>query len=149
MTFVVSELTDPSPARIGLDILARLNSESVDLDAEARLTHARFWVVHAGDVAQPVAYALVWLLGNEVEVVDLATLPAWRRRGAARALLNAVERRYRELGCEALYLEVRASNQAAIALYTRYGFEQTRVRKRYYADGEDAWDMRKALVTDA
>ncbi len=146
MAFVVEELGDPTPARPALDILARLNSDHVNLDSESRLTHARFWVVHTGDVAQPLAYALVWLLGDEVEIVDLATALGWRRQGAASALLHELERRYRDAGSDAVYLEVRANNHAAIALYSRRGFEQTRVRKRYYADGEDAWDMRKSLV---
>lgn len=146
MVFVVEELVDPNPARPALDALARLNSEHVNLDAESQLTHARFWVAHTGDVAQPTGYALVWLLGSEVEIVDLATAPSARRQGAASALLHELERRSRAAGVEAVYLEVRANNHAAIALYTQFGFEQTRVRRRYYADGEDAWDMRKSLT---
>lgn len=145
MTFVVEELLDPAPARPALDVLTRLNSEHIDLDAESQLPHARFWVTHTGDIARPVAYALVWLLGSEAEIVDVATAIAWRRQGAASALLHALERRCRELGIDAMYLEVRANNHAAIALYSAFGFEQMRVRRRYYADGEDAWDMRKML----
>lgn len=146
MTFVAQELVDPAPARPALDVLAKLNSEHIDLDAESQLSHARFWVAHSGDLGTPVAYALIWLLGSEAEIVDVATAPAWRRQGAASALLRAIESRCRELGIDAIYLEVRATNQAAIALYTAFGFEQMRVRRRYYADGEDAWDMRKTLV---
>jgi [ribosomal protein S18]-alanine N-acetyltransferase len=146
MPYVVEELTDPTPARPNLDRLARLNSELIDLDAEAQLPHARFWVVYNDLIARPVAYALVWLLGDEVEIVDLATLPEWRRKGAASELLRALELRYQLAGVGALYLEVRADNLAAIALYTQLGWQQTRVRRRYYADGQDAYDMRKALA---
>jgi ribosomal protein S18 acetylase RimI-like enzyme len=145
MTFVVEELMDPSPARPALDELARLNSEHVDLTAEANLPHARFWVVHTGNVALPVAYALVWILGNEIEIIDIATAVEWRRRGAARALMSALLQRYGERGVDAVFLEVRATNHAAMSLYAHVGFEQTRVRPRYYSNGDDAWDMRLQL----
>ena len=44
----------------------------------------------------------------------------------------------RRPAAEAVLLEVRASNLAAQALYARLGFERVGLRKRYYADGEDA-----------
>lgn len=147
MAFVIEELTDPSRARPALDVLAKSNSEHIDLHAEARLTHARFWIAHTGDVSTPVAYALVWLLGDEAEIVDLATSVHWRRRGVARELLTELSRRYRASGVAAVYLEVRASNHAAIALYSQLGWQRTRVRRGYYDDGEDAWDMHKSLTT--
>lgn len=145
MAFVIEELTEPAPARPGLDVLTKANSEHIDLDAEARLSHARFWIAHTGDTSAPAAYALVWLLGDEAEIVDLATAVHLRRRGAARQLLMELSRRYQAAGVAAVYLEVRASNEAAIALYSQLGWERTRVRRGYYANGEDAWDMSKVL----
>ena len=38
-------------------------------------------------------------------------------------------------------LEVRVSNEPAIALYRSFGFEEAGIRKRYYGDGEDALIM--------
>ena len=43
-------------------------------------------------------------------------------------------------------LEVRASNTAAIALYTKVGFEKVTVKTGYYKDGEDAIYMVKGLI---
>ena len=79
-------------------------------------------------------YDTVW------HVMNVAVDPWRRRRGIARAMLDAL---IAEVGPEArLTLEVRASNTPAIALYERYGFRTAGLRRRYYADnGEDALIM--------
>jgi ribosomal-protein-alanine N-acetyltransferase len=60
-------------------------------------------------------------------------------------LLVAVLADARGRARRAAYLEVRRSNQAALALYHDLGFQQTRVRKAYYSGGEDAVEMRHSL----
>jgi ribosomal-protein-alanine N-acetyltransferase len=79
-------------------------------------------------------YADIWHLMN------IAVDPAERRRGVATALL---ERMLHRAGPEEPYtLEVRPSNEGAIALYERFGFRGAGTRKRYYRDtGEDALIM--------
>jgi ribosomal-protein-alanine N-acetyltransferase len=76
-------------------------------------------------------YDTVWHLMN------IAVEPERRRRGIGGALLNALLER---VGDDAqVTLEVRRSNQGAVALYERFGFRSAGVRRRYYADnGEDA-----------
>lgn len=75
-------------------------------------------------------------------VTTISVDPAWRRCGIASRLLLVLCRRALEVGCEALTLEVRASNEAAIGLYRAFGFAPAGVRKNYYADlGEDALVM--------
>ncbi len=51
----------------------------------------------------------------------------------------------RDGGAEAVLLEVRASNAAALRLYESLGFQRVGLRRRYYADGEDAVLMTLAL----
>ena len=82
-------------------------------------------------------YADLWHLMN------IAVDPASRRRGIARALLEALLQR---AGREEPYtLEVRPSNTPAIALYEQFGFRSAGVRPRYYQDtGEDALIMWRA-----
>jgi ribosomal-protein-alanine N-acetyltransferase len=46
---------------------------------------------------------------------------------------------------ERVFLEVRKSNLPAVSLYQKCGFTPTRVRERYYVDGEDALEMKKEL----
>lgn len=62
---------------------------------------------------------------GEVEILNLAVDPAFRRRGAASALVAAVP-------SATIFLEVRESNQAAQALYRKAGFTKTGVRTAYY-----------------
>ena len=76
-------------------------------------------------------YDTVWHLMN------VAVDPDRRRRGIATALIGALLERVERDG--QLTLEVRRSNEGAIALYERFGFRRAGVRRRYYADnGEDA-----------
>jgi [ribosomal protein S18]-alanine N-acetyltransferase len=76
-------------------------------------------------------YDTVW------HVMNVAVDPDFRRRGIATALIGALIER---VGDDAqITLEVRRSNDGALALYEKFGFRSAGVRRRYYADnGEDA-----------
>jgi ribosomal-protein-alanine N-acetyltransferase len=143
---VVRELVDLRSVHSALLQLARINSPHLDIDAEAQLPHARFWIAGGLDNPNPTSYALVWLVGDELEIIDVATEACARRRGGARTLLTTLLEHYRKLGRKAAFLEVRAGNVAAITLYQHLGFENTRRRRGYYSDGEDALEMRLDLV---
>jgi [ribosomal protein S18]-alanine N-acetyltransferase len=67
------------------------------------------------------------------------------RRGIGRALMAACERYAAAQGRVALRLEVRADNDAAIALYHRLGFRQFGRYGNYYADGAPALRFEKPL----
>jgi ribosomal protein S18 acetylase RimI-like enzyme len=60
-----------------------------------------------------------------MNIHDLAVLPGQRGLGIGRRLLEAVERRARELGCCKLTLEVHENNQRARAVYEAAGFAQS------------------------
>jgi [ribosomal protein S18]-alanine N-acetyltransferase len=94
-------------------------------------------VARAGD-GPPLAYALIRLLPDEAELLRLATPPAHRRRGLARALVLGGLDRLRRLGTRRCHLEVRVENLAAIRLYESLGFRPAGARRGYYADGADA-----------
>jgi [ribosomal protein S18]-alanine N-acetyltransferase len=91
-----------------------------------------------------VGYVICARYVEAYHVMTLAVDPEHRREGIATILLDAVIER---AGEDANYtLEVRVSNQAAIALYERYGFRGVGTRPRYYADnGEDAIIMWRAI----
>lgn len=57
---------------------------------------------------------------------------------SASAALHRLPRGCRRDGAESVLLEVRASNEAALRLYDSLGFQRVGLRRRYYADGEDA-----------
>ena len=85
-----------------------------------------------------VGHAIGQLAGDVGEVLELATAPQARRRGVGSALLEALEGALRAGGAVELWLELRADNAAAMALYLRHGYAVTGRRPRYYADGMDA-----------
>lgn len=73
--------------------------------------------------------------GHDAEVLWLAVAPAARRRGVARALVDAA---VAATAPGRLVLEVRADNTAARALYAAAGLHEVGQRPGYYADGGDA-----------
>lgn len=94
-----------------------------------------------------VGYVLARTSAKEGEILDLAVLPRSRRRGIARCLLAAVSEALREAGVDEVYLEVRESNRAAIALYEAEGYRPVGMRTRYYRNPpEDALVLRAALL---
>lgn len=101
------------------------------------------WLVWEEDGAA-AAYLGVQRVPPQADVMNIAVSPALRRRGIARALFAELERRLPEI--DELFLEVRASNSGAIALYRTLGFEQVGRRPNYYLDPrEDALILRKEL----
>ena len=101
------------------------------------------WLVWEEDGAA-AAYLGVQRVPPQADVMNVAVSPALRRRGIARALFAELERRLPEI--DELFLEVRASNSGAIALYRTLGFEKVGRRPNYYLDPrEDALILRKEL----
>ena len=90
---------------------------------------------------QLAGFLCSWLIAGELQIQNLATLPSMRRRGIAVHLLEHAILRSRAKGLTSIWLEVRVSNQPAIALYERFGFSVNGTRSAYYADGEDALIM--------
>ncbi|WP_380681597.1 ribosomal protein S18-alanine N-acetyltransferase [Salinigranum sp. GCM10025319] len=74
-------------------------------------------------------------------VKDLAIHPEARRQGIGRDLLHRALAALGSAGAALVKLEVRATNDAALALYRSEGFEPLRRVPRYYDDGEDAYVM--------
>ena len=80
---------------------------------------------------------------DEGEIISVAVSPDARRCGIGRMLTQQMLDDASALGASAMYLEVRASNTAARALYTVLGISEIGVRRGYYrAPREDAVLMR-------
>lgn len=81
----------------------------------------------------------IWFLADEAHVVSIAVREACRRQGLGELLLLAAIELVMARGSREMTLEVRASNEAAQALYQKYGFRKVGVRRGYYSDNrEDA-----------
>lgn len=72
-------------------------------------------------------------------VKDIAVHPDYRGRGIGAQLLGSALTVMREKRASRVRLEVRESNDSAIRLYRRFGFQFRRTLPRYYDDGEDAY----------
>lgn len=103
---------------------------------------------------QLVGYFVVKSAVDELELLNIAVHPDWQRRGIARSLLDRVADIAQRTGMSSVLLEVRPSNQRAVAVYERYGFRPIGRRKGYYpAPGlgltrEDAIVMRFNVKND-
>lgn len=84
-------------------------------------------------------YFLGLLVRGELDIVSIATAVKHRQQGKGERLLHYVL----ELPqVDVAFLEVEAGNVAAQALYSKLGFEQTGVRRKYYQQTQDAHLMR-------
>lgn len=86
-----------------------------------------------------LAIGCSWAILEEAHITLLAVDPDYQRQGLGQALLYGLLKAAHDRGLERATLEVRVSNQAAITLYEKFGFQTAGRRNRYYAEtGEDA-----------
>ena len=115
--------------------LHELNSEPI---AESLVAS-----VDEGPGERIAGFLCAWVVGGELHINNIGVHPGYRRRGIASQLLEEVLRHARAKEATAGYLEVRASNEAAAALYKCYGFQPIGRRRNYYDHPrEDAIVMR-------
>lgn len=97
---------------------------------------------------KPVAFRIISRVLDEAHLLNIGVAPDQRRRGIGRQLIEQAMVDCAHDGANNMYLEVRASNQPAIALYRALGFRHIGRRKGYYPalDGrEDAILMMAGL----
>jgi ribosomal-protein-alanine N-acetyltransferase len=101
------------------------------------LESAKLPVGHCAWVAETdgatVGFLAALFSGEEIEILNLAVLPAARRARVASSLLEAALAAARNSGGNRAFLEVRSSNAGAIAFYERHGFQPAGRRIAYYA----------------
>lgn len=96
-----------------------------------------------------VAYGVMSSGAGETHILNLCVDPLWQGRGIGRRLLEYFIAQAREGSNEAMFLEVRVSNERARQLYLRLGFNEVGLRKNYYpasAGREDALILALALL---
>ncbi len=107
---------------------------------------ADMFLIAFNDANAVAGYAIARVVGAESELFNIAVHPASRRMGTGAMLLDAVIQGCLSDGADQLWLEVRASNAAAIALYASRGFTAVARRKGYYNfPREDALVLRAEL----
>ena len=103
-------------------------------------------VLYITDDVRVIALLSGYTAVGEADITSVAVHPDYRRKGLAQKLLE----RFAELlpkDTESIFLEVRQSNEAAISLYKKFGFEELSVRRNFYTDPrENAVVMQKKLI---
>ena len=85
----------------------------------------------------PAGFILYRIVADEAEILSVAVVQGYRRRGIARQLLEeALRHLYRE-GVRSIHLEVEDSNLAAVSLYRAMEFRESGKRPGYYAQARE------------
>ncbi|MDE2180074.1 MAG: ribosomal protein S18-alanine N-acetyltransferase [candidate division NC10 bacterium] len=114
-----------------------------ELDSE-RIAESLVARVDEGSGERIVGFLCAWIVSGELHINNLAVHPGYRGRGVAAQLLEEMLVRAHAKSVTVGYLEVRASNETAAALYKSYGFQPIGRRRNYYDHPrEDAIVMRR------
>ena len=92
--------------------------------------HYRVLVSHSESVVSGLC--LFTLVADECNLLYIAVGDQYRQQGIGKQLLNTLITQSRQHNISRVFLEVRESNQAAIALYIAAGFVNNGMRKNYY-----------------
>ena len=95
-----------------------------------------------------VGYIGVFVVYESCDISNIAVFPEYRRQGIGRLLLEGACDVAQKGGAESISLEVRPSNEGAIALYRSVGFEEVGLRKNFYRNPtEDGLILSKKLIS--
>ncbi len=149
----VGLISDESSRRISaaslqdLDELERIERASFSAPWSRKMLQAELvgnpfasvFVVRTNEGSGVLGYICYWVMFEELRLMNLAVDPSARRQGVATALVRHGLRDGERRGVKRAVLEVRASNESALALYEGFGFKRTAVRPDYYSNPrEDA-----------
>jgi len=124
----------------GIAVLERLSFQNpwteTMLAEELFNDTAAYIVAEEEETSRVLGYAGLHVVLDEGYVDNIAVLPECRRQGIAGQMLE-VMLRFGEAKLAFLTLEVRASNEGALALYRKYGFSEAGRRKNYYENPKE------------
>ena len=110
--------------------------------------HHSNWVIKAKADQQIMGFAILQIVNDQGELLNIGIHPAAQRKGYGQALLSHLIAIAREKNLQTIFLEVRASNLKAQNLYRKLGFNEMTIRKNYYPSHkgrEDAILMAKDI----
>ena len=91
----------------------------------------------ACDADELLGFAVVYYTIPEAELPDIVVSSSARRQHVATELLQTIIGEIISKGAKELFLEVRESNEPAISLYSKFGFEQISIRKNFYRNPDE------------
>ena len=119
------------------------NEEMVSSSIQGTYDHVRILETPEGEIAGYIIYSAVC---DSADLLRVAVDAGSRRRGIGRKLMEAMIGDCKNRNVQSIFLEVRESNAAAIAMYEQLGFMKISTRKKYYdSPVEDGLVMQKQL----
>lgn len=94
------------------------------------LAYAHFLVAQAGE--NVAGYVGLYQVGGEADITNVAVSSIYRRKGIGKSLLREIISYSQKQNISVITLEVRATNDGAIALYEQMGFKKIGIRKNFY-----------------
>ena len=93
-----------------------------------------------------VGYVGLWIMYDQSQITTIGVHPTYQKKGIGSMMMDKMVEESLDHHCTTMSLEVRISNEKAISLYKKKGFEIVALRKNYYEDNhEDAYLMIKQL----
>jgi [ribosomal protein S18]-alanine N-acetyltransferase len=84
-----------------------------------------------------IGYCGVWIVVDEAHVTNIAILPDYRGKKLGQILMSKLIEVAIEKGAKSMTLEVRVTNDPALAVYRKFGFQDGGIRKNYYSDNQE------------
>lgn len=123
--------------------------DQTHLDSEFSKPYSHFLVLTDDETDEVIAgYIVFWTLFDEAQILNVAVDLPHRGLGYAKLLVRSAINEAVRKGIKRVLLDVRKSNLAAIQLYQGVGFVITHVRKGFYSNAEDAYQMALYMEDD-
>ena len=92
-----------------------------------------------------VGYYGFWIMFDKIDITKVSIRKEFQGMKLSNILMEDCFNRVKALGCKKINLEVRTTNERAINLYKKHGFEDVIISKNYYGKNEDALILSKIL----
>jgi ribosomal-protein-alanine N-acetyltransferase len=120
------------------------------MESELSKPYSSFLVYTDDETDTEIAgYIIFWTMFDECQILNLGVDISFRGLGIAQKLVRQAVQQAISKNIRKVLLDVRKSNQPAILLYQKVGFVIIHVRKSFYSNGEDAYQMALYLNQDA
>lgn len=110
------------------------------------LANPAVYFIIAEDRGTPVAFGGMTVVIDECDIINVAVAKDMRRQGIGRFMVEQMLDICRNCGVTSVFLEHRASNTAAAALYESFGFQKYDIRRRYYSSPVEDAILRKLTL---